>query len=813
MPRQSSPGRSAARRPRLPHRAAAPARPALLLALLAPLALACASASPPPAPAAPQAAGGEVAGPPLRRDPARHAAVIRDLVFDGSRSVRPRPGALPTGEATELLAAARALNEAEAKGEALVAAAAAVVAAPARAEAYEELAEALWRVRELARAEAALRTALRLRRGLGLDPRRVATRLELADLLWMTGRRDAADAEWRRVLAEEPGSGRALVRRAVAAHLRGQPAPAARWAAAAAALGEPLPAPFAHLAEAAAAGGGEGIPGDGAPRPAAPVTAASSAPSTIVVEPAQRLDVGGGHHHSAEPSVAAVRRGDVERVVVGWIDTREADTGGAWRIATASSDDGGRTFTEAMLPAPGEPSLFDGDPTVVADPRSGMLWVGAVSFVTGSRGVWVSRDIPGTSGVEPTAFTSEGTLDRPWLAVGPLPAAPGETPATRLYLTFIGGGGYQHSDDLGASWTPRLPYSDQTPTGAIHLPRVGPGGELYFLTWDQRDAIDLIRSFDGGASFAPPVRIATRLDYWSTHASGHVPGTFRVPPLPVLAVDPLSGALYAMWFDTTRVVAGDADLDLFLSRSLDRGETWSPPRTVLAGAGDQFFPWLEVDSAGRLLLVFFDTSRGGGRDADPAALLDAVFAVSDDGGESWRTAWLTPQPFSTAAASWPSFSGAQFVGDFLGLAPIDEGAFVAYPAASDAGDLDILGQRVRLVAPCDPALGLCLGGGRFQVSVEWSTAAGDSGVGRPRPLTADTGTFWFFDAANLELVVKVLDACPVNGHRWVFAAGLTNVEVRLVVDDLATGARRVYDNPQGTPFAPVQDTAAFTGCP
>jgi hypothetical protein len=116
--------------------------------------------------------------------------------------------------------------------------------------------------------------------------------------------------------------------------------------------------------------------------------------------------------------------------------------------------------------------------------------------------------------------------------------------------------------------------------------------------------------------------------------------------------------------------------------------------------------------------------------------------------------------------------------------------------------------------PCAPsATALCLGpGGRFRVTAAWSTAAGDAGSGSTRPLTADTGAFWFFDAANLEIVVKVLAACPVNGRHWVFAAGLTDVAVTLVVDDTVTGARRTYTNPQATPFQPIQDTAAFE-CP
>jgi PQQ-like domain len=104
---------------------------------------------------------------------------------------------------------------------------------------------------------------------------------------------------------------------------------------------------------------------------------------------------------------------------------------------------------------------------------------------------------------------------------------------------------------------------------------------------------------------------------------------------------------------------------------------------------------------------------------------------------------------------------------------------------------------------------LCLQQGRFQVRASWQTAGGATGDGQARPLTADTGTFWFFSASNLEIVVKVLDGCGLGDHFWVFAGGLTNVHVVLTVTDTANGAVRVYQNPQGTAFAPLQDTRAF----
>jgi photosystem II stability/assembly factor-like uncharacterized protein len=106
-------------------------------------------------------------------------------------------------------------------------------------------------------------------------------------------------------------------------------------------------------------------------------------------------------------------------------------------------------------------------------------------------------------------------------------------------------------------------------------------------------------------------------------------------------------------------------------------------------------------------------------------------------------------------------------------------------------------------------LTLCLDGGRFRVTASWTSNDNSSGLGHAVPLTGDTGYFWFFDRTNIEVVVKVLEACSVNGNRWVFASGLTNVFVNLSVTDITGGATNTYRNPQGTAFQPIQDTAAF----
>ncbi len=110
----------------------------------------------------------------------------------------------------------------------------------------------------------------------------------------------------------------------------------------------------------------------------------------------------------------------------------------------------------------------------------------------------------------------------------------------------------------------------------------------------------------------------------------------------------------------------------------------------------------------------------------------------------------------------------------------------------------------------------CAGGGtslhlaanRFQVSVSWRSSSGQSACGQAMPITSTTGAFWFYSPDNLELVVKVLDARPVNGKFWVFYGALTNVEYTITVTDTLTGAVKTYFNPQGQ-LASVADTSAF----
>jgi hypothetical protein len=126
----------------------------------------------------------------------------------------------------------------------------------------------------------------------------------------------------------------------------------------------------------------------------------------------------------------------------------------------------------------------------------------------------------------------------------------------------------------------------------------------------------------------------------------------------------------------------------------------------------------------------------------------------------------------------------------------------------DGSYFGVFGQRFT-TATCAPDPNqLCLAG-RFRVEVQLTDPrSGQAGTGVGVPLTSDTGGFWFFDPANVELIVKVLDGRAVNGHFWVYAGALSDVAYTITVIDTLTGKSKVYRN-AAHQLASRSDTSAF----
>ena len=150
----------------------------------------------------------------------------------------------------------------------------------------------------------------------------------------------------------------------------------------------------------------------------------------------------------------------------------------------------------------------------------------------------------------------------------------------------------------------------------------------------------------------------------------------------------------------------------------------------------------------------------------------------------------------------------------------DTAAFPETAGSAAAGFATPLGGGEASLAPVREALvsrqscvpgpqALCLLGNRFRVEVDWRNHRnGQSGVGTAATYGDQTGFFWFFDAANIELVVKVLDGRIPNGHFWFFYGALSDVEYTITVTDTVTGAQRLYQN-QGGNICGQGDASAF----
>ena len=130
--------------------------------------------------------------------------------------------------------------------------------------------------------------------------------------------------------------------------------------------------------------------------------------------------------------------------------------------------------------------------------------------------------------------------------------------------------------------------------------------------------------------------------------------------------------------------------------------------------------------------------------------------------------------------------------------------FTGAPASSPPG----------VSVPPQSATVLPLLGGRFEASATWRKRDGTGGTAAAVPFADDSGYFWFFDAEIVEVVVKMVDACGFDGfdNFWVFAGGLTDVEVHLTVTDTWSGEVVRHDNLQGQPFPTLLETGRLRVC-
>ncbi len=205
---------------------------------------------------------------------------------------------------------------------------------------------------------------------------------------------------------------------------------------------------------------------------------------------------------------------------------------------------------------------------------------------------------------------------------------------------------FSKSSDLAESWSKPIQLNeisgdciddDNTVEGAV--PSVGPNGEIY-VAWSYQDKIYFDRSTDGGASWLDQdIVVASQPGGWNID----VQGVGRANAMPVTGVDlsggPHHGTIYVSWGDARN---GADNIDIFLAYSKDGGNSWSEPVQVNRDAthSQQFFPWMAVDPiTGRIYIVYYDRSQYDD------LRTDVVVAASKDGGKHFKNMRISEKPF------------------------------------------------------------------------------------------------------------------------------------------------------------------------
>jgi hypothetical protein len=318
------------------------------------------------------------------------------------------------------------------------------------------------------------------------------------------------------------------------------------------------------------------------------------------------------------------------------------------------SGDTGKTWRSKDLESP-----FGvwGDPCVIADTLGHFYYF----HLSDPRdGNWIDRTVCQKS-FDGGVTWSQGTFsglngkkaqDKHWACVDPL--------SNNVYITWTQFDNYGSkaktdstnilfcsSFDAGKTWsTPvrinqtagRCLDDDKTVEGAV--PCTGPKGEIY-VSWSGNESIHFDKSLDSGKTWLPNDVLVTEMPGGWDYS---IPGFQRCNGMPVTACDisssPYKGTIYINWSDQRN---GQENTDIFISRSMDGGSTWSAPKKVNSDSTyrQQFLTWMAIDQTnGNIYIVYYDRRNH----SDNAT--DVYLAFSTDGGETFKDVKISERSFT-----------------------------------------------------------------------------------------------------------------------------------------------------------------------
>ncbi len=213
---------------------------------------------------------------------------------------------------------------------------------------------------------------------------------------------------------------------------------------------------------------------------------------------------------------------------------------------------------------------------------------------------------------------------------------------------------FSKSTNGSTTWTTPVPIGNQegncldddlTPEGTT----LASDGKNLYVAWAYDSKIWFSQSSNQGNTWSKEIAIAYQPNGWSFE----IKNMTRCNGFPVMDIDLSNsknkGTLYLNWSSQVN----DKQTDVFFSKSIDKGKTWSTPKTVYAEnkPAHHFFNWMNIDpKTGNLYVIYYKETQVD------SSLIEVHLGVSKNGGDSFNDYIISEKPFNP--------KGANFFGDY-----------------------------------------------------------------------------------------------------------------------------------------------------